>query len=349
MEKEKSNKFYYQRSFFGPILLVAVGVLFLGINLGLIPGASWGTIWKLWPMLLIVAGFDDLIRRKGIAWPLLLIGGGILLLYNYYGPQSWVSWTQLIQFWPLFLIAAGIDVLFRDQSGWLIATGVVLTLALIAGSVWLFSAGIEIPAQYTGIRENYSETSEYAEIDLALGLGELIISDQDSDQVLIEGNLTPSSMEDLLEQNANQVLYHLKNNNPDFYPHTPRWELDLTNQLELDLFLKNGVGEMLLRLDGLMIDDLAIHQAVGRIVVGLPDSISGEILVKQALGSIWIEIPPGTRVAIDAQNGLSRINFPSDFELDNGFYTSPGAAEANADLLLVVEQAVGLVTVQYAR
>ena len=74
MSKENRNKYRYQRSYFGPILLITIGVLFLGSNLGLIPGSEWGAIWKLWPLLLIIAGLDDLFRRKGVAWPVLLIG-----------------------------------------------------------------------------------------------------------------------------------------------------------------------------------------------------------------------------------------------------------------------------------
>ena len=85
--------------------------------------------------LLIIAGLNDLIRQEGIAWPILLIGAGAFLLYNNFGPQSWISWTQIIRLWPILLIAGGIDMLFKGQSGWMSLIGILVTLVLIGGAV----------------------------------------------------------------------------------------------------------------------------------------------------------------------------------------------------------------------
>lgn len=135
-----------KRSYFGPILLITVGVLFLGNNLGVIPGGGWSILWKLWPVLLIIAGLDDLIRRQGIAWPIILIGVGAFLLFNNFGSQAWISWTQLFQLWPILLIAVGIDIMFKDQEGWIAVVGIILAIALIGGAGWLISSGIQVSA-----------------------------------------------------------------------------------------------------------------------------------------------------------------------------------------------------------
>lgn len=66
-DQGKSMRRSHRRSYFGPILLIAVGLVFLAKNTGLIPGEGWGTIWRLWPVLLVVAGVDDLFRGEGIA------------------------------------------------------------------------------------------------------------------------------------------------------------------------------------------------------------------------------------------------------------------------------------------
>jgi LiaI-LiaF-like transmembrane region len=52
---------------FWPVLLIALGVLFLLDNLGILPGSAWG--W-LWPIILIWLGASLLIRRSagGRAW-----------------------------------------------------------------------------------------------------------------------------------------------------------------------------------------------------------------------------------------------------------------------------------------
>jgi hypothetical protein len=347
MDREIKRKKHYQRSYFGPILLIVVGILFLGSNLGVIPSGGWGVIWRLWPLLLIVAGLDDLIRGRGIAWPILLISAGAFLLYNNFGPQSWISWTQLFQLWPIILIAFGIDVLFRGQSGWMIATGIILAIAVIGGAFWLFSNDLVIPVQSQAIRESYTAEIDNGDIEISLGMGELILGDSITNKVLIEGNIAPDKKVEDQDITGNTIVYSLKNTQPELFPHTSRWELVLTRELSIDLSVNNGVGELFLALENLELKSLEANQGVGRLVVRLPGNSASELLVKQAVGSILIQIPSDSLVAIDAQNGLSKVNFPPDFELENGYYSSPGATEKNADLLIVVEQAIGLVSIEY--
>jgi hypothetical protein len=349
MDKGTKRKNQYQRSYFGPILLIVVGILFLGSNLGVIPSGGWGVIWRLWPVLLIIAGLDDLIRGRGIAWPILLVSAGAFLLYNNFGPQSWISWTQLFQLWPIILIAIGIDVLFRGQSGWMIAIGIILAIAMMGGAFWLFSSDLAIPIQSQTIRESYSAEIDNADLDISLGMGELILSDSVTSKVLIEGNITPGNQVENQDISGNTIFYSLKHNRPAIFPHSSAWELGLTRDLSLDLSVNNGAGELFLALENLDLTSLKVNQGVGRLVARLPEKSESELLVKQAIGSILIQIPSDSLVAIDAQNGLSKVNFPSDFELDSGYYSSPGATETNADLLILVEQAIGLVSIEYEK
>ena len=349
MDMDPKPRHRYQRSYFGPILLITVGVLFLGNNLGIIPGGGWSVIWKLWPVLLIIAGLDDLIRRQGIAWPIILISVGAFLLFNNFGPQAWISWTQLFQLWPILLVAVGIDIMFKGQEGWIAAVGVVLAIALIGGAAWLISSGIEVSAEYSEIKETYSSEISASAIDISLSLGELIVSDLDTSLVLIAGSITPENKDDQLTVFGNTISYQLENKQPNFYPHTARWELGLTDDLELDLSVNNGVGEMFLALEKLDLVSVLANQGVGRLVIRMPESSDDEIRVKQAIGTILIQIPSDAKVVVDAQNGLSRVDFPAGFELENGFYSTPGATKNNADLVIIVEQAIGLVTFKFDR
>jgi hypothetical protein len=64
-------------SFTFPILLVALGVLLLLSNLGVLPWGAWQEIVRLWPVFLIALGIDLLFaRRGGRGW----IGGAILVI-----------------------------------------------------------------------------------------------------------------------------------------------------------------------------------------------------------------------------------------------------------------------------
>jgi hypothetical protein len=340
---------HQRKSYFGPILLITIGLVFLAKNLGLIPGEGWSTIWRLWPLLLIIGGLDDLFRREGVAWPILMIGIGAALLYYYFGPQSWISWTQVIQLWPILLIAVGIDVIFRGETGWRSVLGVILAVLLIGSAVLLAFQGVDIQTEYLQIEEGYSSAVDEAELDLSLSVGEFIVGSESQSGKLIIGNITPETAIDDLEERNKSLSYQLESTKPTFFPYTARWDLNLTSSLPLVLELNNSVGEMILDLADLDLISLSSNQGVGRMVVEFPSDIPEDVLLKQGVGVIAVDIPENVRIAVDALNGLSRVNFPDDFELDDGYYTSPGATPSNADLLITVEQGVGLVTFQYGR
>ena len=343
------NKRNKRRSYFGPIFLIAIGLVLLAQNLGFIPGEGWETILKLWPILLIAAGLDDLFRKEGIAWPILLIGAGIFLLLNNFGPQAWFSWTQIFQLWPIILIAFGIDLMFKGQSGWATAVGIVLAIALIGGAIWIASAGYKISADYVDISESYALVVEDTDIDVSLSLGELILSVESQEGVLIAGSITPSTKNENLVETGDRISYRLENNNPAFYPHSARWDLGITDELNLELKVNNGVGEMFLDLEELNLESLDVNQGVGRLVIRLPKEAAADVLINQAIGTIHIQIPDNVMVTVDAQNGLSRVDFPPDFTLRNGLYSSPGANRTNSELFITVEQAIGYISFQYAR
>ena len=347
-DKSSKNRFH-RRSYFGPILLITIGLVFLGKNLGLIPGEGWGTIWRLWPLLLIIGGLDDLFRREGVAWPVLMIGVGTLLLINYFGPRSMISWTQIIQLWPVLIIAVGIDVFFKGQTGWRSLLGVILSIVLIGAAVFLAVQGLEVQAEYTRLEERYSSDVEGAELELSLDVGVLVIGAESRKGRLISGNITPDTVVHDLDEIGEFISYELKSTKPALFPHTGRWELLVSTNLPMELDIHTSVGEMLLDMDALELDAVRINQGVGRMFLELPEQAAGELLIKQGVGVIEVQVPADAKIAVDAQNGLTRVRFPADFELDDGYYMTPGTTKSNADLIISVEQGVGLVSFEYER
>ncbi|MEW6216745.1 MAG: DUF5668 domain-containing protein [Candidatus Bipolaricaulota bacterium] len=53
-----------------PLLLIAAGVILLFNNLGHLPWSVWGTLFRLWPVLLIALGLDILFGRSALRWAL---------------------------------------------------------------------------------------------------------------------------------------------------------------------------------------------------------------------------------------------------------------------------------------
>jgi hypothetical protein len=83
-----------KRSLFGPLLLIAVGMLWLFIQAGTIPSTNLWALTYIWPFLVIAAGLGMLLRAywtyTSIVLDVILIGGVILAVL--YAPQ--LGWAN---------------------------------------------------------------------------------------------------------------------------------------------------------------------------------------------------------------------------------------------------------------
>ena len=52
-----------RRGVFWPLLLIALGLIFLLQNFGYISGVSWRAVASLWPLLLVLIGLDIAFAR----------------------------------------------------------------------------------------------------------------------------------------------------------------------------------------------------------------------------------------------------------------------------------------------
>ena len=83
-----------KRSLFGPLLLIAAGVIWLLVKSGTIPSANLWALTHIWPFLLIAAGLGLILRSywsyTSIVLDVLIIGGAVLAIL--FAPQ--LGWTN---------------------------------------------------------------------------------------------------------------------------------------------------------------------------------------------------------------------------------------------------------------
>lgn len=78
-------------SFLVPLVLIAAGVILLLNNLGHLPWSVWGTLARLWPVLLIALGLDILFGRSALRWALSAAIAVLVLIavaLTLFGPAS---------------------------------------------------------------------------------------------------------------------------------------------------------------------------------------------------------------------------------------------------------------------
>ena len=84
----------HRRSLFGPLLLIAAGVIWLLVKAGTIPAANLWALTHIWPFLLIAAGLGIILRSywkyTSLVLDVLIIGGAVLAIL--FAPQ--LGWTN---------------------------------------------------------------------------------------------------------------------------------------------------------------------------------------------------------------------------------------------------------------
>lgn len=83
----------------GPLILLTIGFILLFNNLGSLPWEIWGTLWRYWPVILILVGIEILARHTesraiyilAILLSILLIAGTVFLAWNGYPEQDTIG------------------------------------------------------------------------------------------------------------------------------------------------------------------------------------------------------------------------------------------------------------------
>jgi len=84
-ESEPQSRYYHRHhggSIVWAVILIAAGAVFLLNNFGLLPWSIWDTMWRFWPVFLIIWGLQVIFGRSWLAS--LLIGLLSLVLVAFF-------------------------------------------------------------------------------------------------------------------------------------------------------------------------------------------------------------------------------------------------------------------------
>lgn len=82
-----------------PLILIALGIAFLLANLGAFRGLTWGEVFRLWPVLLILAGTEILLRPRSFLIAAAVEIGIIVVAFAYllsgvtFGPAATLAYS----------------------------------------------------------------------------------------------------------------------------------------------------------------------------------------------------------------------------------------------------------------
>jgi hypothetical protein len=286
-------------------------------------------------------------RPVGIGGPLILISLGVVFLLNNLGVWEVSVWELMFRFWPILLVAAGLDILLGHRSGWGSLAALALTLAILAGGVWLYLS--DIRPEPTGDKISYSLGEvKQAQITIAPGMGDLRVDALSDSDNLVEGTLSGGNAEPEFTVRGTTASVIVESGTMIVGPFPDRWywALGLSPEVPIDLNVDFGVGEAEVDLTGLDISDLDAHLAVGRGVLTLPSDGSFAGRIDGAIGELVIIIPEGMAAQISFDTGLAARQVPDRYDCVDDVCTSGNYSGADDKVDLEVHMAIGNVVIR---
>lgn len=342
---------------FWPLLLIAIGIAFLLSNMGILENDIWSMVINLWPLLLIAGGLDGIIKREGLVGSTLAIALGILFLLSNFGYFPLNPLEIIFRFWPIFLIAAGFDLIVGRRSfvGGLI--GVVVIIALLFGALWFYGIRPAGGLAVTGEQINQGlEGAAEATVRLETGAGALRVEAMAQPDGLLQGRVDTGRGHNIRQdfrKEGDRAVYELRQTGVQvtFPGGSSRlaWELQVNPDIPLDLNVAMGAGDVRLDLTGVDLTNLEVNLGVGQVDLTLPEEGRFSANVEGAIGSLVVRVPEGLGVRVQKETALSGATLPSDYRCDGNTCTSPDYDTAEHRVDLDLSAAIGSIAVRPVR
>lgn len=286
-------------------------------------------------------------RRRGTWLPftaILLLALGILLLLNTTGVVGWGIWLQLFRFWPVILIAVGLNMILGRRFPVVSAILVVVILAAGIGVAYLFdrTAG---PGQYLGeSRHSWAlDGINRLELEIEFGAGSLAIDSGVSpgaDELFVVratgtdvavnpvprgggAGYRPLAMDGnvavKLSPEASRfprVAYDSGRNldidlwGPFYRLRDTGWDIGISPDVtEVKLDIEGGAAEMDLRLTDLNVKTLDMDIGAADVYIDLPTNAGHtDVYIDAGAADIDISVPDGVAALIKSDSGTSSID-----------------------------------------
>jgi len=270
---------YYHRhhsSFFFPIMLITIGIVWLLVNNGTI---ATDNLYRLIPL-----------------WPVLLIGGGLsLLLRRVWWPLAALMWM---------LVAAGIIWALVAAPGILPTVNAASlrheTLSEPAETAKSAAVKLNLSVNPTTIQRS-EEGDDLITADIYVAERAVLdVSGNEMKNVTLEDN----SFEGV---NFFNYAWITQANQP--------WKISLTPQIPLNLEIDASTGSLQMDLSGMKLEELDVNASTGSMTVVLPeDQAEFPFRLDASTGSVRIDVPENTSCALDmkASTGSITVDVPDD-------------------------------------
>lgn len=308
-------------------------------------------------------------RPRSLFWPIALIGFGVLLLLSNLGLFPDTGWAVLWRFWPVALVALGIDVLIgRRTVGGAVASG-VLILLLVGLVIGLAFFAEQIPAlvelakpatlQFEHVEYPMSGL-ESAKVSINWTSARGYLSALKDSGNLIEANIAyrgelafnVSTSGDHANVVLDSYLQNISYSRLNFDDSNAEWNVNLSPDVALDLWLDSSSGSCTFDLTGLDIRAFNLDSGSGSVQLKLPATSSFDGKLDSGSGSVTIVLPDGVGMRVTLDDGSGSFRPDDRFELisgdrdGDGVWETAGYASADYRIDLNIDQGSGSIGIR---
>lgn len=272
-------------SLFWPIILIAIGLIWLLADAGIIPRFSWWGLLRLWPLALIIIGLDMLLGRR---WPVISALIAVLVV---------IAAVLLVAFGPAW------GLLDTEQPNlWFIP---------------FFSEGAADRGKVTTQRyHDVLNEASSAYVKLHLHEGKSTVEAIPQGDELIDAEITYYDGEIEFEaQGATERVILLRPTGRGFFsrwwtwpgPNLP-WTIRLNRDVPLRLDVRVGSGTAELNLQELNLTELELRGGVGSASAKLPATDKPyKASVRVGSGSLSLDVSPSADLSLELEGGAGHL------------------------------------------
>ncbi len=314
MSEDKPQK--YNPLPVGGILILFIGIILLLQTTNVLPWDLWVTLWKFWPVIIIIFGLGILLHRFDVWLGSLLT---LAILGVCLGIAVWQNSPTLVgdlRFagvnYSVPIETEGIE---RTEAKIEFSGGNISIGKLASGSFNLFEAGATIDG------EKYLQTKQEQPVTMIYNFS----------QTGLTGNLS------------------LKPTSQEFWNKWDvAWRVDFNPKIPLSLDMKCDAADLFLDLTQLKIAMLQIEMNAsnGKLMLPVP---AGDSMVKidMDVSNLEIIVPDGVAIKIQADANLSIFEIDkSRFPKQGDYYVSPNYDSATNSIELKIICDVGRITIK---
>lgn len=276
---------------------------------------------------------------------LLVVLIGISLLSNSMG-WSWAFTIDIWKFWPVLVILAGVSMLFKQNSGWIVALLVLLVIGIGAASTDSAPWNSKREVITSDLNINKEPTAKTADIRINTGAAQLNISGGSTQllsgqQISNFGRLNISS-----QLNDTEQVITLSEAPGDNHSRGWLWfgstkntvDLKMNSDLASKLTIDGGAMDMNLDLTTVPISDLTIKSGASSVTLGLGDKPEhARVSIRSGASTLRLTLPKtvGVRLSIDA--GASSKTLTDFTSVGDNRYESTNYATTQKKMDLDIE------------